>query len=200
MVTSEVENDEELQNIINILKEDLEGKVNYKLVAGCLLYKERLVVSKTSTLIPALLHAFHDFVLGGHLGFLRTYKRINGEIHWVGMKNDVKRCVEQCEVCQGNKTDALSLAGLLQPLTIPNLILEDCTMDFIEGLTKAGGFDTIMVLVDCLSKMAHFINLKHPFIAKQVAEKLIEELISKHGIPNSFVIDRDKIFLCHFWK
>ncbi|KAA0036569.1 ty3-gypsy retrotransposon protein [Cucumis melo var. makuwa] len=110
---------------------------------------------------------------------------MNGEIHWIGMKNDVKRYVEQCEVCQRNKTEALSPAGLLQPLPLPNLILEDWTMDFIEGLPKAGGYDSIMVVVDRLSKLAHFIPLKHPFTAKQVAEKFVEEIISKHGIPNS---------------
>ena len=137
------------------------------------------MLSKTSTLILALhtshdsaLGGHHDSALGGHSGFLRTYKRMNGEIHWVGMKNDVKRYAEKCEGCQRNKTDALSLAGLLQPLTLPNLILEDCTMDFIEGLTKAGGFDTIMVVIDRLSKMTHFITLKHPFTTKQVTEKI----------------------------
>ncbi|KAA0043304.1 Retrotransposable element Tf2 [Cucumis melo var. makuwa] len=200
IVTTEVEKDEELQDIINILKENPEGKANYQWKSGNLLYKGRLVMSKNFTLIPSLLHTFHDSVLGGHLGFLKTYKRMNGEIHWMGMKNDVKKYVEQCEICQRNKTEALAPAGLLQPLPLPNLILEDWTMDFIEGLPKAGGYDSIMVIVDRLSKMAHFITLKHPFTAKQVAEKFVEEIISKHGIPNSIVTDRDKIFLNHFWK
>ncbi|KAL0539505.1 hypothetical protein IC582_023720 [Cucumis melo] len=200
IVTREVEKDEELQGIIEILKEDPDGKANYQWKAGNLFYKGRLVLSRKSTLIPSLLHTFHDSVLGGHSGFLRTYKRMNGEIHWMGMKNDVKKYVEQCEICQRNKTEALTPAGLLQPLPIPNLILEDWTMDFIEGLPKAGGYDSIMVVVDRLSKMAHFIILKHPFSAKQVAEKFVEEIISKHGIPNSIVTDRDKVFLSHFWK
>ncbi|TYK26552.1 Retrotransposable element Tf2 [Cucumis melo var. makuwa] len=147
MVTAEVERDEERQEIINILKENPEGKANYWWVSG------------------------------GHSGFLRTYKLMNGEIHWVGMKND-KKYVEQCEICQRNKTEALSPASLLQPLPLPNLILEDWTMDFIEGLPKAGGYNSIMVLVDRLSKMAHFITLKHPFTAKQVAEKFVEEIVS----------------------
>ena len=199
-VMEEVKSDEELQGIIVVLKENPEGKANYQWVSDNLLYKGRLVLSKTSSLIPALLHTFHDSVLWGHSGFLRTYKRMNGEIHWVGMKNDVKKYVEQCETCQRNKTEALSPAGLLQPLPLPNLILEDWTMDFIEGLPKAGGFDSIMVVVGRLSKMAHFITLKHPFTAKQVAEKFSKEIISKHGIPNSIVTDRDKVFLSHFWK
>ncbi|KAA0054183.1 Transposon Ty3-G Gag-Pol polyprotein [Cucumis melo var. makuwa] len=184
IVTAEVEKDEELQGIINILKENPEGKANYQWKSGNLLYKGRLVLSRNSTLIPSLLHTFHDSVLGGHSGFLRTYKRMNREIHWMGMKNDVKKYVEQCEICQRNKTEALAPAGLLQPLPLPNLILAA----------------SIMVVVDRSSKMAHFITLKHPFTAKQVAEKIVEEIISKHGIPNSIVIDRDKIFLSYLWK
>ncbi|KAA0032688.1 putative polyprotein [Cucumis melo var. makuwa] len=53
-------------------------------------------------------------------------------------------------------------------------------MDFIEGLPKATGYDSIMVVIDRLSKMAHFITLKHPFTVKQVAEKF-EEIIRKYG-------------------
>ena len=64
-----------------------------------LLYKGRLVLPKTSVLIPSLLHTFHDTVLGGHLGFLRTYKRMSGELHWLGMKHEIKKYVEQCEIC-----------------------------------------------------------------------------------------------------
>ena len=56
-----------------------------------LLYKGRMVVSKTSTVIPKFLHTFHDSILMGHSRFLRTYKRINGELYWKGMKADVKK-------------------------------------------------------------------------------------------------------------
>ncbi|TYK14625.1 putative integrase [Cucumis melo var. makuwa] len=90
------------------------------------------------------------------------------------MKNDIKRYVDQCEVCQRNKYEATKSAGVLQPLPIPDKILEDWTMDFIEGLPKAGGMNVIMVVVDRLTKYAYFITLKHPFSAKQVALTFIE--------------------------
>lgn len=60
----------------------------------------------------------------------------------MGMKNDVKMYVEQCGICQQHKSESLSLT-LLQPLLLPELILEDWTMDFIEGLPKLGGYDSI---------------------------------------------------------
>lgn len=67
------------------------------------------------------------------------------------MKSDVKKYVDLCDVCQQIKTEAMSPTWLLQPLPLSKLILEDWIMDFIEGLPKASGYDSIMVIVDRLS-------------------------------------------------
>lgn len=156
-------------------------------------------MSKSSSLIPAILHLYHNSVLGGHSGFLRTYKRLTGELCWIGMKADVKKYVEECYVCQQNKTLVMSPVELLQPLPIPDRIWEDITMDFVEGLPKSLGHDTILVVVDRLSKYSHFIPLIHPFIAKIVAAAFVKEIVRLHGFPRSIISDQDKIFLSHFW-
>lgn len=83
--------------------------------------------------------------------------------NYVGMKSDIKKRVEQCDICQQNKTDSLSPTSLLQPLPLSKLIQEDWTMDFIEVLPKARGVDVTMVVVDRSSKFAHFVTLQHPF-------------------------------------
>lgn len=90
------------------------------------------------------------------------------------MKNEVKKYVEQCKVCQANKTESVALAGLLQPLPRPDKIWEDLSMDFIEGLPTSQGVDAIMVVVDRLSKYAHFVTLKHPFSAKIVVAAFVK--------------------------
>ncbi|TYK15102.1 Retrotransposable element Tf2 [Cucumis melo var. makuwa] len=177
VVGKEVEKDRELQEIIERLKENSEEEGRYQWENERLLYKGRVVISKTSS-IPNLLHTFHDSILGGYLDFLRTYKRMSGKLHWQGMKNDIKRYVKQCDICQRNKFEATKPAGVLQPLLILKKILEDWTMDFIEGLPLAGGVDVIMV----------------------VAEVFIDRVVGKHGIPKSIISDRDKIFLSNFWR
>lgn len=200
LIEQEVENDAELKKIMENLKKNAEEGSKFQVEKGRLLYKGRMVVSQTSTLIPKILHTFHDSILGGHSGFLRTYKRISGELYWRGMKAEIKKYVEQCEICQRNKYEATKPAGVLQPIPIPDRILEDWTMDFIEGLPLAGGVNVIMVVVDRLSKYSYFISLRHPFSAKQVASIFIDRIVSKHGIPKSIITDRDKIFLSNFWK
>ena len=112
----------------------------------------------------------------------------------------VRQFVANCLVCQGNKYDSLKSARLLQPLQIPSHIWEDLSMDFIFGLPRSKGMDCILVVMDRLSKYAHFLGLQHPFTAKTVAEVFTKEIIRLHGVPQSIVTDQNPLFMSNFWR
>lgn len=198
-VGAQVDNDQLPAKIKKELQEDPDAHPKFSVDQGRLLYKGRLVLPRASPLLPTLLREFHSSPVGGHSKFLRTYKRLASNLYWAGMKKDIKKFVEECSVCQQNKISALSPAGLLQALPIPELILDDILMDFVEGLHKSGGYDSLLMVVDRLSKYAHFLPLKHPFTATLVAAIFVKEIVRLHGMPRSVISDREKVFLSHFW-
>ena len=126
--------------------------------------------------------------------------RICSVVYWKGLKKNVCQFVRECSVCQKCKYDHVASPGLLQPLPVPERVWTDISMDFIEGLPKSAGKDVIMVVVDRLSKYTHFLLLSHPFTAIGVAQAFLDGVFKLHGVPNSIVSDRDKVFLSQFWQ
>lgn len=112
---------------------------------------------------------------------------------------EVQRYIRNCKACQTCKPDLAASPGLLQPLPIPSLIWTDISTDFIEGLSPSSGNHLIFVVVDRLSKYAHFIPLAHPYSALDVAQVFLDHIFKLHGMPNSITSDRDPTFLSQFW-
>ena len=91
--------------------------------------------------------------------------------------------------------------GKLQPLEIPIWKWEQITMDFITKLLRtAKGFDAIWVIVDWLTKSAHFLAIRESSSAKKLADMYVHEIVSRHGVPVSIVSDRDVRFTSRFWQ
>lgn len=113
----------------------------------------------------------HEMHPVGHSGTERAYLRAKRSFFWKGMKKEVFQFVAECNVCQKSRLKQWpNQGGLLQPLPIPERIWSDISMDFIEGLPFTQGKSVIFVVVDRLSKYAHFMALSHPYAAVDVAK------------------------------
>jgi hypothetical protein len=119
---------------------------------------------------------------------------------WDGMKQDVRNFVVECDVCQRNKGKTVKSPGTLQSLPIPSAIWWDIYMNFIVGLPKLSNKSIIMVVVDRLSKYAHFCALQHAFTTSTVAQIFMDRVFKLHGMPHSIVSDRDPTFTRNFWQ
>ena len=162
--------------------------------------RDRVYLSSTSSLIPKIISDCHASPVGGHFGYHKTLARIKRSFLWPNMRRTVKEFLQHCDICQRYKVDNMRPAGLLQPLPIPQQMWTDVSMDFIEGLPSSNGYTVIMVVVDRLTKYAHFMPLKHPFTAIILAKAFVSNVVRLHGIPTSIVSDRDKVFISSFWR
>jgi hypothetical protein len=129
-----------------------------------------------------------------------TFQRISKWFWWTGIRQSVEEFVKQCTVCQQAKHEHCRTPGLLNPLPIPEQAWQDLSMDFIDCLPKCEGYSVILVVVDHLTKYAHFIALKHPYTAQSVALAFFNNVVKLHGLPKTIVSDRDKVFTGTIWK
>ena len=192
--------DPKLQQIIKNLEQGSLASQNYKQRDGLLFYKGRLYIPASKELREQILYLLHSSPQGGHSGFHKTLHRAKSEFYWEGMRKEVRRFIKECDICQQNKSENIHPAGLLQPLPIPTKVWTDISLDFIEGLPNSESYSVIMVVVDRLSKYAHFIPISHPYTASKIAQVFLANIFKLHGLPNSIVTDRDPTFTSTFWK
>jgi hypothetical protein len=107
--------------------------------------------------------------------------------------------VYACLVCQKSKIEHQKPSGLMQPLFVPEWKWDSISMDFVGALPKTvKGFDLIWVIVDRLTKLAHFVPIKTDMSVAKLVEIYIEQIVRLHGIPSSIVLDRDPRFTSKF--
>ena len=117
------------------------------------------------------------------------------------MKRDIAEYVALCDTCQRVKDEYQRPSGLLQPLKVPEWKWYEVGMDFIIGLPcTRKGYDSIWVIVDRLTMVAHFIPIKTTYTGAHLAERYMERIICLHGVPKTIVLDRGTQFTSRFWE
>jgi hypothetical protein len=166
------QHDPYLQTIIHDLQKDPKSHPKFSWIRDELRRNGKLVIGSNTAIKETILTWLHSSSVGGHSGRDVTASRIKSLFYW---------------------------KGLLQPLPVPHQIWTNISMDFVEGLPTSGGKQVIFVVVDRLSKYAHFMALAHPYTALDVAQTFLDNVFKLHGLPESITSDRDPIFLSSFW-
>jgi hypothetical protein len=121
-----------------------------------------------------------------HPGSTKMYHDLRQQFWWTRMKHEAAHYVSECDTCWKVKPDYMKTGGLLQPLSIPDWKWDDISMDFIVGLPlTARKFDSIWVIVDRLSKSAHFIPVNTMYRVEKYAEIYITRVLCLHGYRRS---------------
>jgi hypothetical protein len=170
-------------------------------VDGLLLYKDRVYIPNVQELKLVILKEMHNVTYVGHPGYHNTMEAVKSHYFWLGLKREIAEYITRCMECQKVKAKHRHPAGLLQPLPIPEWKWEVVTMDFIIGFSRMSKqHDSIMVVVDKLTKDSHFIPLKTTHKVADVVDIFLKEVARLHRIPKMIVSDRNPKFTSNFWK
>ncbi|GJR15581.1 putative reverse transcriptase domain-containing protein [Tanacetum coccineum] len=148
-----------------------------------------------------IMHESHKSKYSIHPGSEKMYQDMKKLYWWPNMKADIATYVSKCLTCARVKAEHQRPSGLLVQPAIPEWKWDNITMDFITKLPKSShGFDTIWVIVDRLTKSAHFLPIRENDPLDKLARLYLNRIVARHGIPASIICDRDGRFTSNFWR
>ncbi|GKB59891.1 putative reverse transcriptase domain-containing protein [Tanacetum coccineum] len=139
-----------------------------------------------------IMHESHKSKYSIHPGSDKMYQDMKKLYWWPNMKADIATYVSKCLTCAKVKAEHQRPSGLLQQPEILEWKWEHITMDFVMGLPRTfGGYDSIWVIVDRLTKSAHFLPMKKTDSMEKLTRQYLKEVVCRHGVPLLIISDRD---------
>ncbi|GKC80475.1 putative reverse transcriptase domain-containing protein, partial [Tanacetum coccineum] len=136
-----------------------------------------------------------------HLGADKMYYDLRDKYWWHGMKKDIAEYVSKCLTCLKVKVEHQRPSGLLQQPEIPVWKWKGIAMDFVTKLPRtSSGHDTIWVIVDRLTKSAHFLPMREDYKMERLAKLYLNEIVAIHGVPILIISDHNSPFTSRFWR
>ena len=166
-----------------------------------IMYKEgKVYVPKDDKLRAEIIRLHHDMPVGGHGGQWKIVELVTQNFWWPGITKEVKRYVEGCDACQHNKNCTEQLAEKLMPNSIPEKLWMHISADFITKLSLVQGYDSILVVVDRLTKMVYFIPTTEKTLAEGLARLFRDNVWKLHRLPESIISDRGFQFVAELMR
>jgi len=163
-------------------------------------YQGKIWIPNDEKIRTDLISKHHEPPQAGHGGTAKTTELISRRYYWPKIREDIKRFVKNCDTCQRTKVVRHAPYGLLQSNEAPDRPWKSIAMDFITDLPLSDGHDTILVVIDRLTKMSHFIPCSKDLDARQFANLFMREIVRLHGLPHDIITDRGTLFTSELWK
>jgi hypothetical protein len=204
-IRNKSKNNKEIQEVVGKLQKGItqDSKIPLGLCeedSGLLLYDRLIWVPDDNNLRLQILQQHHDSQATGHPGRAKTLELVSRNFHWPQQWQYVIHYINYCDTCKCIKPIKHTPFSLLRPLQIPERPWESISMDFIIGLPEDGGMNTIWVIVDCLTKMAHFVAYKETMGPKVLMDGFLMHVVWAHRLPSSIISDQGSLFTSQFWK
>ncbi|GKB18995.1 putative reverse transcriptase domain-containing protein [Tanacetum coccineum] len=168
---------------------------------GTLYYLDRIWVPLKGDVRTLIMNEAHKSKYYIHPGADKMYYDLKDRYWWPGMKKDIAEYVGKCLTCLKVKAKDQRLFSLLQQPEIPVWKWEGIAMAFVTKLPRtSSGHDTIWVIVDRLTKFAHFLPMREDYKMDRLARLYLNEIVARHGVPISIILDRDSRFTSRFWQ
>jgi len=205
----EIQKASNVDNEMQAIKKNLdEGRKQMKGIAlglcqwkdGLLWYQGKIWIPKDEGIRTTLIAKHHDPPQAGHGGTAKTTELISRRYDWPKIREDIKRFIKNCDKCQRTKVVRHVPYGLLQSNEAPDRPSKSIAMDFITDLPKSEGYDTILEVIDRLTKMSHFIPCSKNLDPRQFANLFMKEIVRLQGLPHNIITDRGTQFTSALWK
>nr|GEW35218.1 putative reverse transcriptase domain-containing protein [Tanacetum cinerariifolium] len=168
---------------------------------GTRYHDKRVWLPKFGGLRDLIMHESHKSKYSIHPGSDKMYQDLKQLYWWPNMKAEIATYVSKCLTCAKVKAEHQRSSGLHQQPKIPVWKWERITMDFIIGLLRTpSGYDSIWVIVDRLTKSAHFLPVKTTDSMEKLTQLYLKEVVYRHGVPISIISDKDSKFTSRFWR
>ncbi|GJX20666.1 reverse transcriptase domain-containing protein [Tanacetum coccineum] len=168
---------------------------------GEIYFFDRIWIPSVGGVRKLIMDEAHTSRYSVHPGADKMYYDLRDLYWWPGMKRDIAEYVSRCLTCSKIKAEHQKPSGFLQQPEIPEWKWEKITMDFVTKLPKSSsGHDTIWVVVDRLTKSAHFLPIREDYKTEKLAKIYTNEIVARHGVPMSIISDRDGRFTSHLWQ
>ncbi|GJV21580.1 reverse transcriptase domain-containing protein [Tanacetum coccineum] len=162
---------------------------------------DHIWVSLVGGMREMIMNKAHKSKYSVHPGADKMYHDLRDMYWWPGMKRDIATYVSKCLTCSKVKAEHQRPSGLLQQPEIPEWKWDKITMDFITKLPRSKSrHDTIWVIVDRLTKSAHFLAIREDYSTEKLAKIYVDEIVARHGVPVSIISDRDGRFTSRCWQ